>query len=115
MQAVIAIPDTHTLNQHGGPAEALLREVCGVPLLVRVIKTAVRAGANSLLVIWPSDVPQSIWLSAQCGSHRPRMLVRESSSSSPRNLSLDRTRTGRRSHRTGGRPVSVASLELGDK
>jgi phosphatidylglycerophosphate synthase len=65
MQAVIAIPDTHTLNQYGGPAEALMREVCGVPLLVRVIKTAVRAGANSLLVIWPSDVPQSIWLSAQ--------------------------------------------------
>jgi phosphatidylglycerophosphate synthase len=65
MQAVIAIPDTHTLTQYGGPAEALMREVCGVPLLVRVIKTAVRAGANSLLVIWPSDVPESIWLSAQ--------------------------------------------------
>src|SRR6267154_2009071 len=65
MQAVIAIPDTHTLNQYGGPAEALMREVCGVPLLVRVIKTAVRAGADSLLVIWPSDVLQSIWLSAQ--------------------------------------------------
>jgi len=42
-----------------------MREVCGVPLLVRVIKTAVRAGADSLLTIWPSDVPQSIWLSAQ--------------------------------------------------
>jgi len=65
MQALIAIPDTHTLNQYGGPAEALMREVCGVPLLVRVIKTAVRAGANSLLVIWPSDVPQSLWLSVQ--------------------------------------------------
>ena len=64
MQAVVAIPDTDTLNQYGGP-EALMREVCGVPLLVRVIKTAVRAGANSLLVIWPSDVPQSIWLSTQ--------------------------------------------------
>src|SRR6266446_1210817 len=65
MQAIIAIPDTHTLNQYGGPTEALMREVCGVPLLVRVIKTAVRAGADSLLVIWPSDVPQSIWLSVQ--------------------------------------------------
>jgi len=64
MQAVVAIPDIDTLNQYGGP-EALMREVCGVPLLVRVIKTAVRAGANSLLVIWPSDVPQSIWLLAQ--------------------------------------------------
>jgi phosphatidylglycerophosphate synthase len=30
-----------------------------------VIKTAVRAGADSLLAIWPSDVPQSIWFSAQ--------------------------------------------------
>ena len=64
MQAIIAIPDTRTLNQFEGP-EALAREVCGVPLLVRVIKTAVRAGANSLLVIWPSDQPQSIWLSVQ--------------------------------------------------
>src|SRR6266851_3475712 len=64
MQAVVAIPDTDALNQYGGP-EALMREVCGVPLLVRVIKTAVRAGANSLLVIWPSDVPRSILLSVQ--------------------------------------------------
>jgi phosphatidylglycerophosphate synthase len=73
MQAVIAIPDTHTLNKYGGPAEALMREVCGVPLLVRVIKTAVRAGADSLLVIWPSDVPQSIWLSAQAALARERL------------------------------------------
>ncbi len=72
MQAVIAIPDTHTLNQYGGPAEALMREVCGVPLLVRVIKTAVRAGASE-------------------------MFCAELLSSSPRHLSLDRTRTGRRS------------------
>ena len=64
MQAILAIPDSHTLNQHGGSG-ALMRKVCGVPLLVRVIKSAVRAGANSLLVLWPSDVPQSIWLSAQ--------------------------------------------------
>ena len=64
MQAIVAIPDTDTLNHYRGP-EALMREVCGISLLVRVIKTAVRAGANSLLVIWPSDVPKSIWLSAQ--------------------------------------------------
>ena len=69
MQAIIAIPDTHTLNQYGGP-EALMRQVCGVPLLVRVIKTAVRAGVDSLLMIWPSDVPQSIWLSAQAALDR---------------------------------------------
>jgi phosphatidylglycerophosphate synthase len=70
MQALIAIPDTLTLNQYGGAAQALMRKVCGVPLLVRVIKTAVRAGADSLLVIWPSDVPQSIWLSAQAALDR---------------------------------------------
>jgi phosphatidylglycerophosphate synthase len=54
-----------TLNLYGGPVQGLMREVCGVPLLVRVIKTAVRAGVDSLLVVWPSDVPQSIWLSSQ--------------------------------------------------
>jgi phosphatidylglycerophosphate synthase len=70
MQALIAIPATQTLNQFGGPAAALLRKVSGVALLVRVIKTAVRAGANSLLVIWPSDVPQSIWFSAQADLDR---------------------------------------------
>jgi hypothetical protein len=70
VQAVIAIPNTETLNQYGGPAEALMRKACGVPLLVRVIKTALRAGADSLLMIWPADVPQSIWMSSQAALGR---------------------------------------------
>jgi phosphatidylglycerophosphate synthase len=65
MQALIAVPESETLNHYGDPAQTLMREVCGVPLLVRVIKTAIRAGFDSLLVIWPSDVPPSVWSSAQ--------------------------------------------------
>jgi hypothetical protein len=95
MQALIAIPDTNTLYQFGGPAQALMRKVCGVPLLVRVIKTTVRAGTDSLLVIWPNDVLQSIWISAQAALAREVLcgivIVQ------PEDLSLDRTRTGRRS------------------
>ena len=44
MQAVIAIPTHQILQQFGGAEQALMREVAGVPLLVRVIATAVRAG-----------------------------------------------------------------------
>jgi hypothetical protein len=69
VQAIIAIPDSGTLKRYGGTG-ALMRKVSGVPLLARVIKTAVRAGADSLLVIWPSDVPRSIWLSAQAALDR---------------------------------------------
>ena len=65
MQALIAIRDTPTLNLYEGRSQALTRKVCGVPLLVLVIKTVIRAGTNSLLVLWPADVPQSIWISTQ--------------------------------------------------
>ena len=65
MQAVIAIPDLETLQQYGGAEQALMREVCGVPLLVRMIKTSLRAGVSSLVVMWPASVPQSIWLRCQ--------------------------------------------------
>jgi len=64
MQAVIAIPNSAALGRYGG-AQALLRKVCGIPLLVRVIKTALRAGVDSLLVLWPSDVPRTVWFLAQ--------------------------------------------------
>jgi len=65
MQAVIAIPDRATLHQYGGVEQALMREVCGVPLLVRSIKTAILAGADSVVVIWPSNVPLTTWLECQ--------------------------------------------------
>ena len=59
MQAMIAIPPRQTLQQFGGPEQALMQEVAGVPLLVRIIATAVRAGLDSVLVIWPDDVANS--------------------------------------------------------
>ena len=53
MQAVLAIPDLETLLHFGAQDDALMQRVAGVPLLVRVLATAVRAGVDSVLVIWP--------------------------------------------------------------
>ena len=69
MQAVIAIPPSQTLQQLGGAEQALMQEVAGVPLLVRIIATAMRGGVDSLLVIWPDDVDSSIW--ERCAASRP--------------------------------------------
>ena len=69
MQAVIAIPPRQTLLQFGAAEQALLQEVAGTPLLVRVIATAMRGGVDSLLVIWPDDVDPSIW--ERCAASRP--------------------------------------------
>jgi phosphatidylglycerophosphate synthase len=65
MQALIAIPDFETLRRYGGAEQSLMRGVSGIPLLVRIIKTAIRAGVDSLVVIWPSSVPLKIWLDCQ--------------------------------------------------
>jgi len=58
MQAVIAIPEAPALRNYADAV--LMREVAGVPLLVRVIATAARAGVDSFLLIWPQDVSLSI-------------------------------------------------------
>lgn len=60
MRAVLAIPDLQTLRNYGDAAEVLMQQVAGVPLLVRVIATAARAGVDSVLVIWPADVDSAI-------------------------------------------------------
>jgi phosphatidylglycerophosphate synthase len=52
MQALLLIPETGR--------EALLREIAGVPLLIRVMATAVRAGVDSVVVIWPQRVDRRI-------------------------------------------------------
>ncbi|HTU48439.1 MAG TPA: CDP-alcohol phosphatidyltransferase family protein [Bryobacteraceae bacterium] len=67
MQVVMAIPEfpVHpTIFEVLGILEVpdvaphyLLQPVCGVPLLTRVLATAVKAGADSVLLIWPSSVP----------------------------------------------------------
>ena len=61
MQAVLRIPDLFTLQKFAGAERILTREVAGVPLLVRVIVTAMRAGVNKLLIIWAPDVDRSAW------------------------------------------------------
>jgi phosphatidylglycerophosphate synthase len=45
VQALLAVPEVDS--------DALMQPVAGVPLVVRVIATAVRAGVDSFLVIWP--------------------------------------------------------------
>jgi phosphatidylglycerophosphate synthase len=60
VQAVLAIPGLETLRSHGDAAEVLTQKVAGVPLLVRVLATAVRAAVDSILVIWPEDMNPAI-------------------------------------------------------
>jgi phosphatidylglycerophosphate synthase len=62
VRAVLAIPRLETLRNYGDGAE-VLRRVAGVPLLVRVIATAARAGADSVLVIWPEGLNLAIFTS----------------------------------------------------
>jgi phosphatidylglycerophosphate synthase len=61
MQCVIAIPEREVLRRYSDAEGVLTRDVAGVPLLVRLIATAARAGADGFLVIWPPDIDQSIW------------------------------------------------------
>jgi len=60
VQAVLAIPSLETLRNYGDATEVLMQKVAGVPLLVRVIATAKRAGVESVLVIWPEDMNSAI-------------------------------------------------------
>lgn len=60
MQAVLAIPSLETLQKLDYGPEFLMQEVAGVPLLVRVLATAERAGVDSILVIWPEDTNPAI-------------------------------------------------------
>src|SRR5262245_49582115 len=60
MQIILAIPSNRELQAYGGTEEALLRDVSGIPLLVRVIATGIRAGADEALVIYSEGVSQEI-------------------------------------------------------
>jgi len=61
MQALMVVPELQVLRQLGSPEEVLMKEVAGVPLLLRVVATAMRAGVTDLLLVWPADVDISIW------------------------------------------------------
>ena len=53
MQAVMVVPS--------GAENTLTQKVAGVPLLVRVIATAMRGGVKELLLFWPCDIDTRIW------------------------------------------------------
>ncbi|PWU11142.1 MAG: hypothetical protein C5B51_03250 [Terriglobia bacterium] len=61
MQGILVIPDSSTLRGFAGAERILTREISGVPLLIRVIATAMRAGMNHLLIIWPPDADRLLW------------------------------------------------------
>jgi phosphatidylglycerophosphate synthase len=70
MQVVIAIPELlvqpglfellGVLEVPDMAAKYLLRPVCGVPLLTRVLATAAKAGADRVLLIWQSSLPDDV-------------------------------------------------------
>jgi phosphatidylglycerophosphate synthase len=70
MQVVIAIPELPieaslfellgVLELPDQTEKYLLRPVAGVPLLTRVLATAGKAGADRVLLIWPSSVPSYV-------------------------------------------------------
>jgi phosphatidylglycerophosphate synthase len=60
MQAVVAIPEITSLVCNKKASELIMRRVAGVPLLMRTLITAARAGADDILLICPaalSDKP----------------------------------------------------------
>ena len=55
MQAVLAIPGFAARVSEQEATELLMRPVAGIPLLIRTVLLALRAGANDILLIWPAD------------------------------------------------------------
>ncbi len=60
MQAILSIPGLEALRKRGEAADVLTSSVAGVPLLVRVIATAARAGVNSVLLVLPAEVDRAV-------------------------------------------------------
>ncbi len=60
MQIVIAIPRYEELQDFGGAEEALLRDVSGVPLLIRILATGIRAGGDSAVIVHREAVPSEV-------------------------------------------------------
>ena len=60
MQIVMAIPCGRELQRYGGAKEALLRDVSGVPLLIRILATGLRAGGDSAIILHREIVPPEV-------------------------------------------------------
>jgi len=58
MQAILSIPESR--GGRDAAEELLFREIGGVPLLIRAIATASRAGADEVLLIFPGFIPCEI-------------------------------------------------------
>jgi phosphatidylglycerophosphate synthase len=60
MQIILAIPSNQELKAYGGTEEALLRNVSGVPLVIRIVATGLRAGADRVLIAHSDPLPRGI-------------------------------------------------------
>jgi phosphatidylglycerophosphate synthase len=60
MQAVIAIPEITSPVCNKKASELIMRPVAGVPLLIRTLITAARAGADNVLLICPSALSNEL-------------------------------------------------------
>jgi phosphatidylglycerophosphate synthase len=58
MQAILSIPESR--DGRDAAEQLLFREIGGVPLLIRAIATASRAGADEVLLIFPGFIPCEI-------------------------------------------------------
>ncbi len=77
MQVVVSLPPTEELPANRELGDALFRKICGVPLLVRVIATALRNGGTEVLLLHPKAVSQA-WLSSRLNStavHAPQIVM----------------------------------------
>lgn len=60
MQVVVVIPEFITSPGHRSTSDLLMRNICGVPLLIRTLATVQRAGAGEILLISPMSVPDQL-------------------------------------------------------
>ena len=60
MQAVVALPDITSLLCDKKASELIMRPVAGVPLLMRTLMTATRAGADDILLICPAALSDKL-------------------------------------------------------
>jgi phosphatidylglycerophosphate synthase len=58
MQAILAMPDSQGAKSGGD--QLLFHDIAGIPLLVRAIATASRAGADEALLVFPGFIPCEI-------------------------------------------------------
>jgi len=67
MQVLVSLPPVDEIAALGELEDVLFRKICGVPLLQRVILTALRNGATSVVLLHPKGVSES-WLSSRLKS-----------------------------------------------